>query len=208
MLPLEIPQLHAFHPLHVVPDMETEDINTTNSDEQFNYHVPVLDSFFDKQVTTESILPMDLELAKFAAENPEVFSDDHVNIHTQSILDNIHDTSQKSMKMLKLDYDEIIAGWNDDKSLRITGNHAEMQPNHCPPGCMVGCDNTLHCNSGDTMMTTIKLDAEREARVSRYKEKRQTRLFSKKIRYEVRKLNAEKRPRMNGRFVKRTSFES
>ena len=45
----------------------------------------------------------------------------------------------------------------------------------------------------------------REARVSRYREKRRTRLFSKKIRYEVRKLNAEKRPRMKGRFVKRAS---
>lgn len=36
----------------------------------------------------------------------------------------------------------------------------------------------------------------REARVLRYKEKRQSRLFSKKIRYQVRKLNAEKRPRL------------
>ncbi|KAF7819485.1 Zinc finger protein like [Senna tora] len=33
--------------------------------------------------------------------------------------------------------------------------------------------------------------------------KRESRLFSKRIRYEVRKLNAEKRPRMKGRFVKR-----
>lgn len=49
-------------------------------------------------------------------------------------------------------------------------------------------------------------DGGREARVSRYREKRRTRLFSKKIRYEVRKLNAEKRPRMKGRFVKRTSY--
>uniref|UniRef100_A0A6N2LVW4 CCT domain-containing protein n=1 Tax=Salix viminalis TaxID=40686 RepID=A0A6N2LVW4_SALVM len=45
----------------------------------------------------------------------------------------------------------------------------------------------------------------REASVLRYKEKRQTRLFSKKIRYQVRKLNAEKRPRIKGRFVKRVS---
>ena len=49
-------------------------------------------------------------------------------------------------------------------------------------------------------------DGGREARVSRYREKRRTRLFSKKIRYEVRKLNAEKRPRMKGRFVKSASF--
>lgn len=39
-------------------------------------------------------------------------------------------------------------------------------------------------------------DGGREARVMRYREKRRTRLFSKKIRYEVRKLNAERRPRM------------
>lgn len=37
---------------------------------------------------------------------------------------------------------------------------------------------------------------QREASVLRYKEKRQNRLFSKRIRYQVRKLNAEKRPRM------------
>lgn len=37
---------------------------------------------------------------------------------------------------------------------------------------------------------------QREASVLRYKEKRQNRLFSKRIRYEVRKLNAEKRPRI------------
>ncbi|KAK6128303.1 hypothetical protein DH2020_037958 [Rehmannia glutinosa] len=45
---------------------------------------------------------------------------------------------------------------------------------------------------------------QREASVLRYKEKRQNRLFSKKIRYQVRKLNAEKRPRLKGRFVKRS----
>lgn len=53
---------------------------------------------------------------------------------------------------------------------------------------------------------TNSRDEEREARVLRYREKRRTRLFSKKIRYEVRKLNAEKRPRIKGRFVKRSSF--
>ena len=42
----------------------------------------------------------------------------------------------------------------------------------------------------------------RKASVLRYKQKRQNRLFSKRIRYEVKKLNAEKRPRLKGRFVK------
>ena len=42
---------------------------------------------------------------------------------------------------------------------------------------------------------------QREASVLRYKEKRRSRLFSKRIRYEVRKLNAEKRPRMKVRLI-------
>ena len=42
----------------------------------------------------------------------------------------------------------------------------------------------------------------REAKVLRYKEKRANRLFSKKIRYEVRKLNAERRPRMKVSSIK------
>lgn len=50
----------------------------------------------------------------------------------------------------------------------------------------------------------------RQASVLRYKEKRQSRLFSKRIRYEVRKLNAEKRPRMKVtffcEFVLKTDF--
>ena len=46
-------------------------------------------------------------------------------------------------------------------------------------------------------------DGGREASVSRYREKKKTRSFTKTIRYEVRKLNAENKPRMKGRFVKR-----
>jgi CCT motif len=75
---------------------------------------------------------------------------------------------------------------------------------------------TLRCNlqgingvSADVVGPIYKstLTSEgREARVSRYREKRRTRLFAKKIRYEVRKLNAEKRPRMKGRFIKRTTI--
>ncbi|CAI9107057.1 OLC1v1006332C1 [Oldenlandia corymbosa var. corymbosa] len=57
---------------------------------------------------------------------------------------------------------------------------------------------------GVAPLTVIEEDRKRrEASVLRYKEKRQARLFSKKIRYQVRKLNADNRPRLKGRFVKR-----
>ena len=41
----------------------------------------------------------------------------------------------------------------------------------------------------------------REDRVARYRLKRKTRTFAVKVRYQIRKLNAERRPRLKGRFV-------
>lgn len=64
-----------------------------------------------------------------------------------------------------------------------------------------GVDNQAYGEMGGS--SNLMADGGREARVLRYREKRRRRLFCKKIRYEVRKLNAEKRPRIKGRFVKR-----
>ncbi|KAF3508643.1 hypothetical protein F2Q69_00008003 [Brassica cretica] len=59
---------------------------------------------------------------------------------------------------------------------------------------------------GGRLPSSVVGDGGREARVSRYREKKKTRSFTKTIRYEVRKLNAENKPRMKGRFVKRASL--
>ncbi|KAL8258158.1 hypothetical protein R6Q59_030199 [Mikania micrantha] len=219
------------HTLHEVPEIETDESSTMISDEQVCYQVPVFYPFSGEQIPSDTqdiesetsfdqlssinrlMLPPDFESlldknldheesfqteepgVKFEDENHEVVCDDHAGIY-----DNIHDTNYKSPKMLKLDYDRIIAGWDNDRSLWFTGDRPEFNPND---RCMVGCGKK--CGSGDMGRMTARYDVAREARVSRYREKRRTRLFSKKIRYEVRKLNAEKRPRMKGRFVKTTS---
>jgi len=49
--------------------------------------------------------------------------------------------------------------------------------------------------------------SDREARVLRYREKRKNRKFEKTIRYASRKAYAETRPRIKGRFAKRTELE-
>ncbi|GLT97547.1 hypothetical protein SLE2022_151060 [Rubroshorea leprosula] len=49
---------------------------------------------------------------------------------------------------------------------------------------------------------------DREARVLRYREKRKNRKFEKTIRYASRKAYAESRPRIKGRFAKRTETET
>ncbi|XP_057966957.1 zinc finger protein CONSTANS-LIKE 5 [Malania oleifera] len=50
--------------------------------------------------------------------------------------------------------------------------------------------------------------SDREARVLRYREKRKNRKFEKTIRYASRKAYAETRPRIKGRFAKRTEIEA
>ncbi|KAJ9562162.1 hypothetical protein OSB04_007322 [Centaurea solstitialis] len=58
-----------------------------------------------------------------------------------------------------------------------------------------------------TQMPTQLTPIDREARVLRYREKKKTRKFEKTIRYASRKAYAEKRPRIKGRFAKRTNVD-
>ncbi|XP_072989479.1 uncharacterized protein [Typha latifolia] len=112
---------------------------------------------------------------------------------------------------LKLDYEEILSAWSDRGSLYIDGDAPQVVPEVYPTASPVLVD------VGSTAAVTWQVPDQkgielgngkegevrnREARVMRYKEKRRSRLFAKRIRYEVRKLNAEKRPRLKGRFVK------
>ncbi|XP_010265147.1 PREDICTED: zinc finger protein CONSTANS-LIKE 16-like [Nelumbo nucifera] len=112
---------------------------------------------------------------------------------------------------LKLDYEAIISAWANKGLPWTTGDRPLFNPDDCWPDCMGTCPMTEvhhyhpYGEMGGVGGHVTAGDGGREARVSRYREKRRTRLFSKKIRYEVRKLNAEKRPRMKGRFVKRAS---
>ncbi|KAL6909442.1 hypothetical protein ACP4OV_001723 [Aristida adscensionis] len=113
------------------------------------------------------------------------------------------DKKRKRPEMiLKLDYEGVIASWaRDGGSPWFHGERPHLDAGEPWPDFTAGSRGGL----GPAAVTAVT-GGEREARVSRYREKRRTRLFAKKIRYEVRKLNAEKRPRMKGRFVKRASL--
>ncbi|WCJ25494.1 Zinc finger protein CONSTANS [Euphorbia peplus] len=63
----------------------------------------------------------------------------------------------------------------------------------------------LFSNPSSIQMSTLLSPRDREARVLRYREKKKTRKFEKTIRYASRKAYAETRPRIKGRFAKRSS---
>ncbi|KAL5065924.1 hypothetical protein RYX36_027661 [Vicia faba] len=92
----------------------------------------------------------------------------------------------KSGLLLKLNYDGVRKAWSgrgtpfaDDSPISdVSGNDVNARLSQI---------DLLWENGGGGV---------REASVQRYKEKRRTRLFSKKIRYQVRKVNADQRPRM------------
>ncbi|MCD7448254.1 hypothetical protein HAX54_040015 [Datura stramonium] len=81
-------------------------------------------------------------------------------------------------------------------------------PDH---SAMADVSNTFVMNSstgaGADALPNPVSGLDREARVMRYREKRKNRKFEKTIRYASRKAYAETRPRIKGRFAKRTEIE-
>ncbi|KAE8718204.1 mitochondrial inner membrane protease ATP23 [Hibiscus syriacus] len=120
----------------------------------------------------------------------------------------------KKLLALKLDYEEIMNAWSDKGTLYIEGESPQTVPHLHANVLSGGSGSASNVWKVPEMAGGSKIKEEedgkerwkkghREASVLRYKEKRRNRLFAKRIRYEVRKLNAEKRPRLKGRFVKR-----
>ncbi|KAL3644167.1 hypothetical protein CASFOL_012099 [Castilleja foliolosa] len=95
--------------------------------------------------------------------------------------------------LLKLNFDGVLDAWSD-KASPFSGD--------CTGPELAGNDVQARLAQIDLFSDNGGI---REASVLRYKEKRRNRLFSKKIRYQVRKLNADRRPRMKGRFVRKSS---
>ncbi|KAJ1277887.1 hypothetical protein BS78_04G037000 [Paspalum vaginatum] len=89
---------------------------------------------------------------------------------------------------LKLDTDEVLKAWSDKGSMFAEGGGPESPTSAAEVRAKLADIDLFPENGAGGGI--------REASVLRYKEKRRTRLFSKKIRYQVRKVNADCRPRM------------
>ncbi|VFQ78195.1 unnamed protein product [Cuscuta campestris] len=114
---------------------------------------------------------------------------------------------RKKGLLLKLDYEGVITAWAEERRPWSNGvKRQDLDPNDCwPVDLTPGEIEELEAPKKNQNYTVMDEEWRKE-RVYRYRQKRRNRLFSKKIRYQVRKLNAEKRPRIKGRFVKRPSL--
>ncbi|XP_047171380.1 protein CHLOROPLAST IMPORT APPARATUS 2 [Vigna umbellata] len=136
-------------------------------------------------VTAEKKMKKKKVTAIAAAEKPAVVE-----------LKNAELPKPKQGLMLKLNYDDVRGAWSD---------RGTPFADDSPLADLPETDVTARLSQIDLWWDNGGV---REASVQRYKEKRRTRLFSKKIRYQVRKVNADRRPRMKGRFVRRLNSSS
>ncbi|XP_062233971.1 zinc finger protein HD1-like [Phragmites australis] len=82
-----------------------------------------------------------------------------------------------------------------------------MATNMTNPGILTPA-GTINLFSGSSLQMLLHFSSmDREARVLRYREKKKNRKFEKTIRYATRKTYAEARPRIKGRFAKRSDME-
>ncbi|CAN1181303.1 Zinc finger protein CONSTANS-LIKE 16 [Linum perenne] len=175
---------------------------------------------YDDEVEDEK--GRDIIITKEEEEHDSTTGDGDGDYHSSN-----GDKKRKRNILLSLNYEAVITAWSTTthgSSPWTNGHRPDFDLNECWPDCLGGCGREFMHHQhqqhhhghgyeggfavGGNSSAGTGGDGGREARVSRYREKRRTRLFSKKIRYEVRKLNAEKRPRMKGRFVKRTTGTS
>ncbi|KAK1414078.1 hypothetical protein QVD17_29817 [Tagetes erecta] len=139
-------------------------------------------------VNVMDILPPETKSEKSPIEKKKLESESSIVGEERMSLEN------RNLLMLKLNYDEVLNAWSDKGS-------------PVPEGMLESSGVDIHAK-----LAQIDLFSEnggvREASVIRYKEKRRTRFFSKKIRYQVRKINADRRPRSKGRFVRRPNSQT
>ncbi|KAJ1697801.1 hypothetical protein LUZ63_006313 [Rhynchospora breviuscula] len=125
---------------------------------------------------------------------------------------------QKERQRLHLDmmYDGSKCGFGYGASLSHSVSMSSLDASVVPDtaaaditsSCLRPCKGTIDLFSAPPAQLPPQLIAlEREARVLRYREKRKNRRFEKTIRYASRKAYAETRPRIKGRFAKRSDVD-
>ncbi|GFS30434.1 zinc finger CONSTANS-like protein [Actinidia rufa] len=172
-----------------LPEMKSIDLLFSDSDQllDFDYPVSLHNSGTDSVVPVQPVKsqqPLTQEMMNPTSENYlEIdFTAPKLNYAAQSLSNSFSSSS--------MDVGVVPDGSSVSEISYPFARHGHGSVDFC------GSVNTTPCQWTD-----------REARVLRYREKRKNRKFEKTIRYASRKAYAETRPRIKGRFAKRSEIE-
>lgn len=125
-----------------------------------------------------------------------------------SFSENCYDIDFARSKLSPLNYSTQCVSSSDVGVVPDGGNSNSISETSDFTKSMTTSSNSSTAIDGSSAVPAVPLSKiDRKARVMRYKEKRKNRKFEKTIRYASRKAYAESRPRIKGRFAKRTEME-
>ncbi|KAK4777952.1 hypothetical protein SAY87_018139 [Trapa incisa] len=110
----------------------------------------------------------------------------------------------KSTKFTSFSFSQTVSSSSQDFGVVPDGSDESY---HQIGGMSSGLAEAVNSPGKINIQATQLTGLDREARVLRYREKKKNRKFEKTIRYASRKAYAEARPRIKGRFAKRTEVE-
>lgn len=148
----------------------------------------------------------------FNQEQMSYSVNDHKNYGGDSVVPVQHQRSYQ----LGMEYDSFKAGYSYPASISQSVSISSLEVGVVPESTISDISishtrppkGTIDLFSGPAIPVPTQLTPmDREARVLRYREKKKMRKFEKTIRYASRKAYAETRPRIKGRFAKRTEVE-
>ncbi|XP_077217424.1 CONSTANS-like 2 [Tasmannia lanceolata] len=161
-----------------------------------------------------------LDLVGYNSDTENQYHDHYsvMNGASDSVVPAANEEKQKQQQNLQLDmeFEASKVGFTYSASLSNSVSISSMEASIVPDATMTDISNSqtrppkgsIDLFSGPPLQIPPQFSPmDREARVLRYREKRKSRKFEKTIRYASRKAYAETRPRIKGRFAKRTDVE-
>ena len=103
---------------------------------------------------------------------------------------------------LELDFDDILREWEDQTIYEnLFGEQPSSTGMNLSESESKDSSNTILIDT--PVISKDEFARNRKACLERYREKKRNRKFNKKVRYHLRKMNADRRPRYKGRFIKK-----
>ncbi|XP_011625727.1 protein CHLOROPLAST IMPORT APPARATUS 2 isoform X2 [Amborella trichopoda] len=170
---------------------------------QFGWYNPSWSDWFEGKMNAAPLRRGNgVEFYHFAPRQrlvDKIMADQEMSALSFSSLEWVKRDESQSRLWLKLNHEDVLNTWSDQAPLYADEQRAEAANAELPTSADALARLTqfdVFPELGNWRQLSEEGGSMREASVMRYKEKRRTRLFSKKIRYEVRKVNADRRPRM------------